>query len=114
MPHVSDPDKPFRKTDILMSVIDHIFLPPKLPQGGDHPDRDKIVHLLLTELVFEYSVKHASTVPAEQRAVWDHMCLMLRHVGAAVDRGLERGQLARDLAGMVPGGEHTFCTAFRR
>lgn len=104
MPPVVETDDLVETPTVLHSVIDHVFLPPKLPQRADPPDRDRNVHLLLAKLLVDYAEDYAHVLPDMQQATWAHICRMLRHVGARVDMDLEKAQLTRDLAGMCPGG----------
>ena len=83
-------------------MLNHIFLPPKLPQKDDSDlDRD----IFLCQSIYTASLEFSKILPESQRQQWSIIIDMLRIFGNA---GIpDKNQLTEKILGMKNGGEYT-------
>lgn len=86
--------------DSLRTVIDHLFMPPRLSQEATSPDDERGQNLLLTRLVSNHANTYFGNTQIEEQ-----IRVMLEHIQATADRGLSRDRLAGDLENLAVGGE---------
>lgn len=89
--------------DSLSYIINHVFLPPQLPQKDDYdPDQSKnLIKLCLSGLT--YFLRY---IPSEQHPQWAPLITMLRDMLAVRNNGsvLDKGKLVAAIQRMCVGG----------
>lgn len=84
----------------LQYIIDHVFLPPKLPQAEDHrPSHD----ILLSRLAHEAAVDFGGLLSQEQQEAWSIVVGMLRRL-AKITQTTDTPTLVNDIIGLSNGG----------
>ncbi len=84
----------------LQSVLDHVFLPPKLPQADDHKLSQDI---LLSRLVYDSARDFGASLSQQQQAGWS---IVIKMVGllAKMAQNLDTAALVNDIMGLRIGG----------
>lgn len=67
-------------------LINHIFFPPKLPQGSDSSPQ---LEQLLAQTVLQHATSFAPNVPESQKRVWDIVLKMLGTFNQTLEAGTE-------------------------
>ena len=99
MSHVPATDGP--DYDILRSVIEHVFLPPRLPQAGPSEETEHKTNEALCNNLVDAARDFLKIVPSSQRPLWKHMIKMME-LAAAVP--FEEADLQRVFSDMAVGG----------
>jgi hypothetical protein len=99
IPVIDDPD-----FDILRSVIEHVFLPPKLPQAGPSEESEHKTNLALCSSLVEAARHFLQNVPSSQRPLWTQMIRMMELARRSAKVPFEEADLQRVFSDMVVGG----------
>jgi hypothetical protein len=102
MSHVPATDGP--DSDTLRSVIEHVFLPPRLPQAGPSEETEHKTNVTLCNSLVEAAQDFLQTVPYSQRPLWKHMIKMMELAGRAAIVPFEEADLQRVFSDMAVGG----------
>ena len=97
--------KPERSSleDTLRYVLNHVFLPPKLPQEDDyHADNDAV----LCRFAYEASLEFAAFLSQSQQGRWSIVIQMLKNM-LETTRTLEKDVLVTKISQLQIGGQ--FC-----
>lgn len=89
--------------DDLLYILNHVFLPPKLPQEDEGDDARDIHNIALASLVHEAAVDFLSLVSAEYTERWSAIIKMLE-LFKRYTEALNQDDVAADMMGMVQGG----------
>ena len=91
-------------TDILHSVIEHVFMPPKLPQVGPDQETEQLTNVALCNCLIEAAHDFLQILPASESPLWMQMIRMMELVRRAARAPLKGYELQSALSGMAPGG----------
>ena len=91
--------------NVLRSVLEHVFMPPKLPQTGQDHKAERELNVAICHLLIEAARKFLQDLPYSQRSQWGHMIKMMESISRAAKFPLETAELQRTLSNMNVGGE---------
>jgi hypothetical protein len=100
VPAIDDPD-----SEILRSVIEHVFLPPRLPQAGPSEETEHKTNVALCSSVVEAARDFLQIVPSSQRPLWKHMIKMMELARRAAIVPFEEADLQHVFSDMAAGGK---------
>ena len=89
---------------IMRSVVEHVFMPPKLPQEDPGDQITQRTNLALCDNLLEAAREFLSDVPSSQRSLWDHMIKMMELARRVADAPLDEADLQDILSNMATGG----------
>ena len=89
---------------ILHSVIEHVFMPPKLPQKAPGDDMEKEVNVALCDNLIEAAQDFIQHVPPSQSPLWTRMIKMMQSARRAATASFKEADLQRALSDMAIGG----------
>ena len=89
---------------ILRSVVEHVFMPPKLPQEDPGDQIKHKTDVTLCNNLLEVARKFLPHVPSSQYSLWMHMIKMMEMVCRAVEVPLEEAGLQHVFSNMAIGG----------
>jgi hypothetical protein len=98
-PTPDDPD-----SDILRSVIDHVFMPPKLPQADPGEQAEQKTNVALCNSLIVAARDFLHVLPNSQRTSWMPMIEMMELARRAAKVPFKEADLQRDLSSMAIGG----------
>jgi hypothetical protein len=101
VPATDDPD-----SDILRSVIEHVFLPPRLPQMGPSQEMEHKTNVALCNSLVEAARDFLQIVPSSQRPLWKHMVKMMELACRAAIVPFEEADLQYVFSDMAVGGKY--------
>ena len=88
--------------DQLYYVVNHVFLPPKLPQEDD---LDATMEHALCLLVYDAAKLYVDFLPPYQHEKWHAIVDMLKNIHLSHEtEELSKGQINRSMATMQPKG----------
>jgi hypothetical protein len=102
MSHVPATDGP--DPDILRSVIEHVFLPPRLPQAGPSQETEHKTNVALCNSLVEAARDFLQIVIYSQRPLWKHMIKMMELAHRAATVPFEEADLQYVFSDMAVGG----------
>ena len=98
IPATHDPDS------ILHSVIEHVFMPPKLPQEAPDEDMQQKVNVALCENLIEAAQDFIQNVPPSQSPLWTRMIKTIQLACCAATDSFKEVDLQRVFSDMAIGG----------
>src|SRR6266850_4775174 len=98
-------------SDLLRSVIEHVFLPPKLPRNHDK-ETERKTNVALCNSLIEAAQAFLKTIPSSESSLWMHMIKMMELARRAAKTPFKKDGLQRVLSDMALGGTYRWC-AFR-
>lgn len=87
----------------LLYILNHVFLPPKLPQKDEGDDARHVHDIALISLVHEAAGDFLTTVSAEYSQRWSSIITMLERLKDYTE-ALNQDEIAPDMTSMVEGG----------
>jgi hypothetical protein len=99
IPVSDDPDP-----DILRSVVEHVFLPPKLPQAGPSEETEHKTNFALCSSLVEAARHFLQNLSSSQRPLWMQMIKMMELARRAAHVPLEEADLQHVFLDMAVGG----------
>jgi hypothetical protein len=90
-------------SDIFRSVIEHVFLPPKLPQAGSSEENEHKTNAALCDSLVEAAREFLQNVPSSQRPLWIHMIKMMDLARRAAKVQFEEADLQHVFSDMAIG-----------
>ena len=93
-------------TDILRSVVEHVFMPPKLPQVGPDEETERKTNVALCDNLIEAAQAVLKILPSSESPLWIHMIKMMEVVRRAANAALKEDDLQRVLSDMAPGSTY--------
>ena len=99
IPVIDDPDP-----DVLRSVIEHVFLPPRLPQAGPSEETEHKTNVALCNSLVEAARHFLQNVPSSQRPLWMQMIKMMELARRAAKVPFEEADLQHVFSDMTVGG----------
>lgn len=91
-------------SDVLRSVVEHVFMPPKLPQAAQDHKAERELNVAMCHALIEAARNFLQDLPYSQRSQWGHMIKMMESVRRAAKFPLETAELQRTLSSMTVGG----------
>ena len=98
---MSAPQATLITDDNLLYIVNHVSLPPKLPQESD---QDNGHELSLCKLLVDSAQEYQRSLPADRRQEWLPIVRMLKNLLKSTD-GFSETQLKRSISGMQRGGQ---------
>jgi hypothetical protein len=92
--------------DILRSVIEHVFMPPKLPQWGPDEETEQKTNVALCDSLIEAAQDFLQIIPSSQSPLWKHMIKMIQLARRAAKVPLKTADLQHALSDMTLGGTY--------
>jgi hypothetical protein len=96
MSHVPATDGP--DYDILRSVIEHVFLPPRLPQAGPSEETEHKTNVALCNSLVDAALEFLEIIPSSQHHLWKHMIKMMELACRAPFEEADLQQIFSDMA----------------
>jgi hypothetical protein len=93
-------------SDILRSVVEHIFVPPKLPQEAPDEETERKTNITLCNSLMEAAQDFLKIIPFSERPLWMYMVKMIKLAHRAAKAPFEKADLQRVLSDMARGGAH--------
>jgi len=100
-------------SDVLRSVLEHVFMPPRLPQEGHNEKAERELNVALCRALIEAARCFLADVPYSQRPLWGHMIKMMESLRRAAKFPFERVTLQHNLANMKVGGPSIYLIIHR-
>lgn len=91
-------------TDVLYSVIEHVFMPPKLPQVGPDEETERQMNVALCNCLIEAANDFLQILPSSESPLWTQMIRMMELVRRAARAPLKGHELQFLLSDMAIGG----------
>ena len=91
------------ESDVLLSVVEHVFLPPKLPQTAPTKDAECATNVALCHILIEAAQAFSeglSESPLRQ-SLWARMIKMIRSIYWAAKSPLSEAELKGTLSDLV-------------
>ena len=89
---------------ILRSVVEHVFMPPKLPQEDPGDQIKQRTDIALCDNLLEVARGFLQHIPSSQCSLWMHMIKMMELARRAVGVPLEEADLQDIFSNMAIGG----------
>jgi len=93
-------------SDILRSVIEHVFMPPKLPQMGPDEETVRETNVALCNSLIEAAHDFLKVLPSSESPLWMHMIKMMELARRAAKAPLKEDDLQRVLLDMDLGSTY--------
>ena len=93
---------------VLYSVVEHVFIPPKLPQEDPGEDIEQKTNVALCNNLIEAAQKFLQSLPAAESPLWIRMIKTLELVRLAATVPFNGADLQRVLSYMTIGGTSTY------
>jgi hypothetical protein len=93
-------------SDILRSVIDHVFMPPKLPQQAPDEETERKTNVALCDSLIEAAQDFLQIIPSSDSPLWKHMIKMIQLARSAANTPLKMADLQYALSSMALGGTY--------
>jgi hypothetical protein len=90
--------------DTIQAIIEHVVLPPRLPQQAPSQESEDSVEGAISALAAASARRYASEVEEGQRAFWITMANTLDHFATTTVVALDKYGMEKDIQGMVNGG----------
>ena len=91
-------------SNILRSVIEHVFMPPKLPQEGPSEQIEQKINVALCENLIEAAKEFLQSLPSSQSPLWVRIIKMMESAHRAATPPFEAADLQCVLSDMAIGG----------
>jgi hypothetical protein len=91
-------------SNILHSLIEHIFMPPKLPQKHPGEETERRTNIALCDSLIEAAKGFLQIIPSSKSPLWMHVIKMMEMARHAAETPLSTDDLQRALSAMVVGG----------
>ena len=90
-------------SEVLCSVIEHVSMPPKLPQRHPGEETERKTNVGLCDSLIEAAQDFLKTLPSSETPIWMHMIKMVDLVRRAASAPLNESGLQRVLSDMAVG-----------
>ena len=98
-------------SDVLLSVVEHVFLPPKLPQEAPTEEAERRTNVVLCHILIEAARAFSQGLSPFQKSLWAQMIKMMGSIYQAARAPLEEAELAGTFSELVIGGGLEFACA---
>jgi hypothetical protein len=93
-------------SDTLCSVIEHVFMPPKLPQRGPDEETKRKTNVALCDSLIEAAQDFLKIIPSSESPLWKHIIKMIQLARRAAKAPLKTAELQYALSDMALGGTY--------
>ena len=100
-------------SEVLLSVVEHVFLPPKLPQEATEEDTERKLNVALCHVLIHVAAAFRRYLPPSGEFVWDRMLKMMGFISRAASAPLVEAELVGALSDLRVGGGLELPPAFR-
>ena len=90
-------------SDILRFVIEHVFMPPKLPPRGPDEETERETNVALCNSLIEAAQDFLKVLPSSESPLWMHMIKTMELARRAAKAPLKEDDLQRVLLDMSLG-----------
>jgi hypothetical protein len=91
-------------SDILHSVVEHVFVPPKLPQKHPGEEMERKMNVALCNSLIEVAQDFLKILPSSESSLWMHMIKMMELARCAASSPWKEEVLRRALSDVAIGG----------
>jgi hypothetical protein len=88
----------------LTSVVEHVFMPPKLPQYHPYKETERETNLALCDSLIDAARQFLQFLPSSESPLWMQMIKMIQSARRAEKVPLKDVELQRVLSNMAIGG----------
>jgi hypothetical protein len=102
-------------SDSLRSVIEHVFMPPKLPQKHPSEEAERRTNVALCDSLIQAAYRFLEFIPYSESPLWKQMIKMMTMARRTAEAPLSTNDLQEALSTMDVGGMYrwpTLCFAF--
>jgi hypothetical protein len=96
---------PVIDSDILNSIVEHVFMPPKLPQEAPTETHERNTNEALCDLLIETAEDFHQCLSHSKQWTWANMRKMMKLIRQNVKTALEATDLQSMLSALTIGGE---------
>jgi hypothetical protein len=89
---------------VLLSVVDHVFLPPKLPQQAPTEEAERGTNVALCHILIQAARAFSQCLSPSQQLLWVHMIKMMESMYWTAKGPLVEGELKGTFSGLAVGG----------
>ncbi|KAH9013669.1 hypothetical protein EDB84DRAFT_1671224 [Lactarius hengduanensis] len=90
-------------SDALRSIVEHVFLPPKLPQKSPEEEAERGTNMALCHILIHAAAAFRPYLPPSQELVWTRMQKMMRYIHRSARAPLTEAQLQGILSDLAVG-----------
>lgn len=80
-------------SDVLLSVVEHVFLPPKLPQAAPEKDAECRTNVALCHILIHAAEAFRQDLSPSHKFLWDRMLKMIKYICRAAKAPLVQAEL---------------------
>jgi len=91
-------------SSILTSVVEHVFMPLKLPQGHPGKETERETNVALCDSLIDAAQQFLQILPSSESPLWMQMIKMIQSARRAAKVPLKDVELQRVLSDMAIGG----------
>jgi hypothetical protein len=91
-------------SNILTSVVEHVFMPPKLLQGHPSEGTERETNVALCDTLIDAAKQFLQILPSSESPLWMQMIKMIQSARRAARVPLKDVELQRVLSDMAIGG----------
>ena len=91
-------------SDTLLSVVEHVFLPPKLPQEAPTEEAERRTNVALCHILIQAARAFLKDLSPIRLPLWGRMITMMESISQAVKVPRVEVELVRVLSKLVIGG----------
>jgi hypothetical protein len=95
-------------SNTLSSVVEHVFIPPRLPQEAPTEAAEQETNKALCHLLIEAARAFHEYLPDPQQSTWTHMIKMMKFVLRNVQARLDEMDLQSALSDLAVEGEFLY------
>jgi len=90
--------------DVLLLVVEHVFMPPKLRQSDPGEQIEREINVALCDNLRKAAQDFLQDIPPSQHPLWMHMMKMIDLARRAAEVPFEEAELRRVFSYMAIGG----------
>lgn len=90
--------------DVLRLVVEHVFMPPQLPQKDPGEQIEREINVALCDNLIEAAKAFLQNIPPSQHPLWEKMIKMMGLARRAAEVPFEEAELGGVLSEMAIGG----------
>jgi hypothetical protein len=98
--------------DVLRLVVEHVFMPPKLPQKHPGEQIERKMNVALCDNLIGAAEDFLQDIPPSQHPLWKHMIKMMGLARRAAEFPFDEAELRREFSDMAIGGMSIYLAPF--